>query len=137
MSDRAATQPPTLPRVGGFPEPDGDQPMSAAEVRMVRTFLGLSQEHLAHMLGVDVRTVKRWESGYHAVPDRRRVQIEALEDDAAHAVGVYAEQLAAAPDVVLTIPRDPAAPYPAGWWLMIAARVAQEVPGVYVRFAED
>ena len=137
MTGLDTTKPPALPRVGGFPEPDGDQPMSPAEARMVRTYMGLSQEHLAGMLGVDVRTVKRWESGYHLVPNRRREQIEALEDEAARAVGMYVEQLGVAPDVVLTIPRDPAAPYPAGWWLMIAARVAQEVPGLHVRFAGD
>lgn len=120
--------------VGGFPEPDGDQPMSPAEVRMVRTFLGLSQEQLAGLIGADVRTVKRWEGGYYAVPDERREQIEAMEAEAAHTVGVLVEQLGVSPDVVLSLPRDPAAPYPAGWWMMIAARVAQEVPGLYVRY---
>lgn len=131
-----STQPPALPRVGGFPEPDGDQPMSPAEVRMVRTFLGLSQEQLAGLLGADVKTVKRWEGGYYDVPDHRREQIEALEAEAAHAVGVLVEQLGVTPDMVLSLPRDPATPYPSGWWMMIAARVAQEVPGLYVRYTD-
>lgn len=104
---------------------------------MVRTFLGLSQEQLAVLIGTDVRTVRRWEGGYYAVPEQRREQIEALEAEAAHAVGVLVEQLGVAPDAVLSLPRDPAVPYPAGWWMMIAARVAQEVPGLYVRYLDE
>ena len=41
-----------------------------------------------------------------------------------------------ATDVVLTIPREAAGGYPASWWVMLAARVAQAVPGLYVRYDE-
>lgn len=37
--------------------------LSAAEVAALRTSMGLSQAHLADMLGVNVRTVRSWESG--------------------------------------------------------------------------
>ena len=103
---------------------------------MVRTFLGLSQEQLAGLIGADVRTVKRWEGGYYDVPDERREQIEALEQIAAEQGGILVEQLADAADVVLTIPREAAGGYPASWWVMLAARVAQAVPGLYVRYDE-
>ena len=134
MTEDSTREPLTLPRVGGFPEPDGDQPMSPAEVRMVRAYLGLSQEQLATLIGADVRTVKRWEGGYYPVPDERREQIERLEQVAAEQVGALVDALGQARDAVLTIPREAASGYPASWWVMVAARVAQEVPGLYVRY---
>lgn len=47
------------------------------------------------------------------------------------------EQLADVADVVLTIPEAAAGGFPAGWWRMVAARVAQEVPGLWVRFEDQ
>jgi DNA-binding transcriptional regulator YiaG len=40
----------------------GTQPFSA-QVKAVRTALNLSQEELAHALGVSFATVNRWENG--------------------------------------------------------------------------
>ena len=37
--------------------------MTAADLKTYRDKRGLSQEALAHQLGVSVRTVARWESG--------------------------------------------------------------------------
>jgi len=121
-------------RVGDFPEPDGSQPMSPAELRMVRDYLGLTGEWLAAQLGVQLRTVRRWEHGQSSIPDGVREQMELLEGIAAETVGALVDALGSARDVVLTIPDGPADGYPAGWWRMIAARVAQEVPGLYVRY---
>ncbi|HET7355543.1 MAG TPA: hypothetical protein VFJ09_02600 [Nocardioidaceae bacterium] len=121
-------------RVGDFPEPAGDQPMSPAELRMVRDYLGLTGEWLAGQLGVQLRTIRRWEHGQSPVPEGVREQMELLEGIAAEIVGGLVERLEDAADMVLTIPDGPADGYPAGWWRMVAARVAQEVPGLYVRY---
>lgn len=123
----------TPARVGGTPEPDGTQPMSPAELRMVREWLGVSGEWLAEHLGVALRTVRRWEHGHATIPDPVRVEVEALEQVAAEQVGELVSELGDAADLVLTIPEADGA-QPAGWWRMVAARVAQEVPGLYVRY---
>ena len=36
------------------------------EIRIMRSVLGISQERLAHRLGVSFATVNRWEKGLHA-----------------------------------------------------------------------
>jgi hypothetical protein len=130
------TTKPLAATVGDFPDVDGDQPMSDAELRMVREFLGITAEWLADHLGVALRTVRRWEHGTSPVPDGVRVQVEALEEVAARQVGELVDRLAAAADVVLTIPREDGE-WPAGWWRMVAARVAVEVPGLEVHYRED
>ena len=43
--------------------------MTSAELKTLRESLGLSQQWLADRAGVQVRTVKYWESGRNAVPD--------------------------------------------------------------------
>ena len=43
--------------------------MDAGYVRRVRENLGITQEELAHLLGVTVSTVNRWENG-HAEPSK-------------------------------------------------------------------
>lgn len=122
------------PVVGGR-EPVESDPMTAAEFRMVRAWLGVTGEWLAGRLGVALRTVRRWEHGYTPVPDGVRLELEALEQVAAEQVEKLIVALRDAPDVVLTIPRVDS-DWPAGWWLMVAARVAQEVPGLCVRYQD-
>lgn len=43
--------------------------MTGAEVKTLRVNLGMTQEDLAHELGVTVSTVNRWENG-HTRPSR-------------------------------------------------------------------
>ena len=43
--------------------------MDAGYTRRVREFLDLTQEEFAHVLGVTVSTVNRWENG-HAAPSK-------------------------------------------------------------------
>lgn len=122
-----------MPMVGGFPEPDGSQPMSPAEFRMVREYLGLTGETLAEHLGVTLRSVRRWEHGHRPVSDGIRQQMEHLEETAARHVGELVDRLGEASDLVLSIPSAA----DSGWWRMIAARVAAEVPGLYVRYLDE
>ena len=121
-------------RVGGVPEPDGDQPMTPAEFRMVRDWLGVSGPWLAGYLGVQERTVRRWEHGQTPVPEGVREWVERLEAAAAGHVGALVDQLRDAADLVVTIPDAEAGGYPAGWWRMVAMRACSEVPGVTVRY---
>ncbi|MFW6598106.1 hypothetical protein ACQBAU_16390 [Propionibacteriaceae bacterium Y2011] len=51
---------------------------------------------------------------------------------AAHAAQLV-DQLRDARDIVLTIPATDD-DYPAGWWRSVAYRVAEQVPGLYVRY---
>jgi predicted ATPase/DNA-binding CsgD family transcriptional regulator/predicted negative regulator of RcsB-dependent stress response len=43
--------------------PDADADVTARRLRLLRTGLGLSQEQMAHRLGVSFATVNRWEAG--------------------------------------------------------------------------
>ena len=123
-------------RVGGFPEPDGDQPMSTAEFRMVREAWGWTSEQIAEHLAVDPRTVRRWDRGQSHVPDGAREDLELLERHLFETVALLVEQLQDAGDVVLTIPAGDAGGLPGACWRAIAYRVAEDVPGLYVRFDE-
>jgi len=60
--------------------------MTDAELRVVREYLGLTGEALAAILGVDNRTIRRWEAGTHEIPDGAREQIERIEAMAAEMV---------------------------------------------------
>ena len=42
--------------------------MNGATLKAKRQSLGLSQESLAHELGVSVMTISRWERGVHRIP---------------------------------------------------------------------
>lgn len=123
-------------RVGGFPEPDGTQPMSPAELRMVREAVGLTQEDLAVWLGVADRTVRRWEAGTSHVPDGVREALEARERALVEHADKIAGQLRDAADAVLSVPRDGEPPETAAYWRAVAYRVAESLPGLYVRYDE-
>lgn len=118
----------------------GDLTMAAGEFRMVREYLGLTAEWVADQLGVALRTVRRWEAGASPVPDGVREQMEAWEEDTAQAVHLYSERLMDAPDpfVKLALGDDdvPHA-WPARWHRHVVARVAQEVPGLRVGYADE
>ena len=51
------------------------------EIREFRQKVGMTQEELAHRLGVTVSTVNRWENG-HTKPSKLAVQsLERIEED--------------------------------------------------------
>ncbi len=116
--------------------------MSAAELRVVREFL--PGEWLAGHLGVQGRTWRRWEAGTVPIPDGVRIEIERLEQIVAATVGEAVRALSDVSDPgVLTYRHDaqfhaahPGIDYPASWHRAIIARVAQEVPGLPIRYAD-
>lgn len=124
------TDPPDMPE---------DERMTDAEFKVVREFLGLTGDWLAAHLGVSPRTVRHWEQGRYPIPDGVRLAVEGLESAAAQQVDVGVETLSDAPDVVLAIPRTdcPAeCPWPPSWHRAIAARIAQEIPGLSITYAD-
>ncbi len=48
--------------------------MTAEKIRRLRKDLGLTQEQLAHAIGVTLQTVNRWENG-HTKPHRTFVRV--------------------------------------------------------------
>ena len=49
-------------------EPDPSRQMGPDEFRKIREHLGRTQKSMADYLGVDIRTVRRWEAGHTAIP---------------------------------------------------------------------
>jgi hypothetical protein len=124
----AYTDPPGMP---------DDERMTDAELKVVREYLGLSLQWLADHLAVSLRTVQHWEQGKYAIPDGVRLAVESLESVAGQQVTASVEMLNDAPDAVMAIPRTesdcpPECPWPPSWHRAIAARIAQEVPGLSI-----
>jgi len=130
-----------------------DEPMTAAELRVTREFLGLTTRWLAEHLDVAERTIHRWEGGTQRVPVWARLAVEQLETDTA---AVVAAAVAACEDArdpglityrtdseyrhhhpgVGPVPVDGVSPtpWPASWHRALAARVAHEVPGLAMTY---
>lgn len=123
-------------RVGGVPEPDGDQPMSPAEFKMVREAWGWTLDAIAAYLTVDPRTVRRWEAGRSRIPDGVREAMELLEEHLVALVDELAGLLRDASDVVLEVPAGDAGGLPAACWRAVAYRVSERVPGLYVTYGD-
>lgn len=122
-----------------------DERMSDAELRTVREFLGLDQLHLATYLGVQDRTVRRWEAGTTPIPDGVRIEVERLEAHTAEQVTSAIEELMDIPDPVVAVYRDDntfwtahpeAKPLGAAWHRAVIARTAQEVPALEIAYRE-
>lgn len=119
-----------------------DDPMTPAEFRVVREYLGLTGDWLAADLGVSGRTVRAWEAGKYPIPDGVREHIERLEAHAADAVDEIIDRYADVRDPtevpLITYRADAECEdtgRPASWWRAIAARVAQEVPGLTIAYS--
>lgn len=118
-------------------EPDG--PMLGLELMMVREALGLTQDALAALVGIqEGRSIRRLESGERPIRRQLREAVERLEEETAQAVGqlVTALQDARDPRVVLYatdadfLADHPGSKWTARWWRAVAYRAAMEVPGV-------
>lgn len=125
----------------GMPE---DERMTPAEFRVVREFLGLSGPWLARHLQVSDRTVRHWEQGRYPIPDGVRLAMERMEQDAASSVTAAVEALMDLPEPALVTYRtdeefhaaQPDVTYPASFHRAVAARVAQEVPGLSIAYRD-
>ncbi|GGU62273.1 Aca2/YdiL-like domain-containing protein [Streptomyces lavendofoliae] len=126
----------------GMPE---DDRMTAAELKVVREYLGLTGDWLAAHLGVSPRTVRHWEAGKYAIPDGVRLAVEDLEQRTAQFVAGVVEKLMDLPDPGVVTYRDdaeyhaavPESEFPASWHRAVIARVAQEVPALAIAYADQ
>lgn len=116
--------------------------MTAAELRVVREYLGLTIEWLCEHLGVQGRTGRRWEAGDSPIPEGVRLAIEQIETQTALVVDAAVEACNASTDpIMLTYRTDadhrthhPEQSWPASWHRAVVARVAQEVPGLAIDY---
>jgi len=135
MPEKSFTDPP------GMPE---DERMTDAELRVVREFLGVSPEWLGAHLNVSGRTVRHWEAGRYDIPDGVRLEMEDLEQRTAEFINGIVPQLLDLPEPgVITYRTDeeyhtahPEIPFPATWHRAVVARLAQEVPGLAIAYAD-
>lgn len=136
MPENTYTDPPGMP---------DDERMTAAELKVVREFLGLTGDWLAQHLGVSPRTVRHWEAGKYDIPDGVRLAVEDLEARTGEFISGVVEKLMDLPDPGVITYRDdaeykaahPESEFPASWHRAVVARVAQEVPGLSIVFASD
>jgi len=117
------------------------QRLTAAEVRAIREGLGVTAEWLADHIGVQTRTVQRWESGANEIKPFAAEAILTLEALAAEQV---ADHLAAftssrpgMPPLLAIEDTGGLDDWPSGWQRMIAFRVRQQVPGLHIVDAAD
>lgn len=135
MSEHPYTDPPDMPE---------DERMTDAELRVVREFLGVTPEWLGSHLKVSARTVRHWEAGRYDIPDGVRLEMEDLERRTAEFIGGIVPQLLDLPDPgVITYRTDeeyhaahPEIPFPASWHRAVVARLALEVPGLAIVYAD-
>lgn len=128
------------PRLATFDETV--EPMTDAELRVVREWLGLTTRWLAEHLGFAERTVHRWESGTSVIPDGVRLAVEQLEATTAVVVGAAVQACNDARDpTILTYRTDqeyrahhPEQSWPASWHRAVVARVAHQVPGLVIGY---
>ncbi|MER5442975.1 DUF1870 family protein [Streptomyces sp. NPDC002790] len=130
-----------------FPDPTGTpegERMTPAAFRVAREFLGLSPEWLAENFAVSARTVDHWEQGKHPIPETVRRQLADLQRLTGEFIGKAVEQLIDLPDPgIVTFRTDaeyhaghPESAYPASWHRAVCARIAQEVPGLVIAYAD-
>jgi predicted transcriptional regulator len=119
-----------------------DERMTDAEFRCVREWLAVTGEWLADRLGVEGRTVRRWEAGTSPIPDGVREELEALEAMTGEAVAQAVAQLQDVPDVTVVVYRTDEdyraavaeTRMPASWHRRVVMRAALEVPGVAITY---
>lgn len=125
--------------------------MTSAELRLTRERLGLSQTNLGDLLEVTQKTVLNWESGRYRIPEGVAVDVEGLAEETEEFIEAIVAELSGDPDLdehgeqwIITH-RDedayrvewPEAKWSAGWHRAAMGRVAEQVPGVRVRFLSE
>lgn len=124
---------------------DQPAPMSGATLRVTRERLGLTTRWLAEHLDVAERTVHRWENEHSTIPPGVRRAVEHLAEETEQMVAEnVAELLGTDRAVVETYRTDehlarhrPDASWPASWHRALVGRLALEVPGLGIVYADD
>lgn len=117
-----------------------EDPLTDAELRAAREYLGLTGDHLAKVLGVNPRTLRSWEQGRDPIPGRIRPEIAELLADTKQTVEAMVEE---EEDVLFTYRDDeeyqaanPADRWSAAWHRRVCARTAERT-GARVEYAEE
>lgn len=124
------------------PASAGALPMSGAELRCLREWLGLTTRWLADHLGVAERSVHRWESGVRDVPQGVADEVLRLSEITYDVLNGLVDHLIDMPDPgVYTYTSDadyrhhhPEVDWPASWHRALCARLADEVPGLRITY---
>ena len=124
------------------PASAGALPMSGAELRCLREWLGLTTRWLADHLGVAERSVHRWESGIREVPEGVAAEVLRLSEITYGVLNGLIDQLLDVPEPgVYTYMSDadyrshhPEQDWPASWHRALCARLADEVPGLRITY---
>ncbi|WP_440581081.1 helix-turn-helix domain-containing protein [Streptomyces sp. PT19] len=136
MINRQPSDPPSTPE---------DERMTPAELRVVREYLGLTPEWLASHLNITGRQVRNWEQGKTPIPDAHRLEIRNLERYTGEFVSAVRDHLMDLPDPHVITYRNDAeyhaahtgVRFPASWHRAVIARVAQEIRGLTIAYADD
>ena len=111
-------------------------PITPAELKAKREWLGLSAAQIGDVLSVSGRTIRHWEANKHPVPEWATDQIL----DLIQVTEALEATMAAGPGPILTYPTDQARPadmwLPAAWHRAAAARVAHQT-GRDIAYQED
>lgn len=83
-----------------------EDPLTSAELRTAREYLGLKGDDMAKKLGVNPRTLRSWEQGRDPAPGRIRPEIAALKAATEAAVARLVTSLDDAEDATLYTYRD-------------------------------
>lgn len=124
------------------PAQAGAPPMSGAELRCLREWLGLTTRWVADHLHVAERSVHRWESDAQRVPAGVAAQLLRLSEITYDVLNGLVDQLLDLPDpAVWTYRSDddyrqhhPEQDWPASWHRALCARLADEVPGLRITY---
>lgn len=110
--------------------------MNSVEFRLTREGLGLTGEWIADRLGINPRTVERWEAGSSAIPTFAIEAMIELSARATEEVAHHLEALAghARPAIVIF---DGPEDMPARWQRAVAFRVRQALPEVRVQAGQE
>lgn len=112
--------------------------LTGAEVRTIREGLGVTAEWLAYHLGIQPRTIQRWEAGRNAIAEFAADELLLLEAQAAEQVADHVEAFTDAEvPLVLVIDDTVDDSWPASWQRRIAFRVRQQVHGLRVLAPND
>ncbi|MFZ3555100.1 helix-turn-helix domain-containing protein [Streptomyces sp. BH055] len=131
----------TRPDPTGIPE---GEHMTPAAFRVAREFLALPPEWLAENLAVSIQTIRHWEQGTRPIPETVRRQLEDLQRLTGEFIDKAVEQLIDVPEPgIVTFRTDaeyhaghPESAYPASWHRAVCARIAREVPGIAIAYAD-
>lgn len=114
-------------------------PPTAAELRAVRDFLGLPAPVFADLMGVSLRTLRRWEGDWQ-VPDGVRPLIDRLRQRARDEVDRLVETMTDKDHPAQVVGREDfwdGQNMPASWHRAVAARAMEQLPDIRLVFADE